>query len=565
MTQQLETVFGELGLTQYLDVFIDQGFDSWDIILDITESDLYESRNIASLGGQILLTRPTYSDALGVKLGHRRKLQRRIANSRGVAPDASLVSPTQPSLEEPRLADAHRSEVLKFEPRDTGNPIITKRKYRRHPKPDENAPERPPSAYVLFSNKMREDLKGRNLSFTEIAKLVGENWQSLSPQEKEPFESQAQSLKDTYQSDLAEYKKTPEYKKYMAYLHDFKAKHAPPSQDKDVSKRIKLSEPGGMSGSSANATPNRTSRSGSGSSHPGSEPPPSRQQRLNSTASMMDSQHSASMTPASYHASLDDSINSPKTIKTERHSTDRSPTFSTSPSDLPPFSGRRDSNWGEDQRIDQSGGPRHLPSLSDVFESPGILSSLAPSNEANGFPFPRTHNSPGPPPGLVSGDGRIPTFRHEQSSAGSTSSSSSFGYPRTPIEGSLPIHALLGPKPNHGFETSQHQSAFQSGSSSVEQKQPFTHQGPNGMGLPMINGSTSNYTDNDSKGYHKDASVSHGPPPVTTNGVSSGYGGGRKATPPAAVNSSHERKHDSKFDGMSALLRAGEIVDQRTQ
>ena len=77
---------------------------------------------------------------------------------------------------------------------------------------------------------MRDELKGRNLTFTEIAKLVGENWQSLSQAEKEPFESQAQAIKDKYHSDLAEYKKTPEYRKYMLYLQDFKAKHASQSQ-----------------------------------------------------------------------------------------------------------------------------------------------------------------------------------------------------------------------------------------------------------------------------------------------------------------------------------------------
>lgn len=38
--QQLQKVFGELGITQYLDSFIDQGFDSWDTVLDITEADL---------------------------------------------------------------------------------------------------------------------------------------------------------------------------------------------------------------------------------------------------------------------------------------------------------------------------------------------------------------------------------------------------------------------------------------------------------------------------------------------------------------------------------------------
>ena len=40
MTQQLEIIFKELGVAQYLDTFVDQGFDTWETILDITESDL---------------------------------------------------------------------------------------------------------------------------------------------------------------------------------------------------------------------------------------------------------------------------------------------------------------------------------------------------------------------------------------------------------------------------------------------------------------------------------------------------------------------------------------------
>jgi hypothetical protein len=40
MTQELETTFRELGLAQYLDSFVDQGFDTWETILDIQESDL---------------------------------------------------------------------------------------------------------------------------------------------------------------------------------------------------------------------------------------------------------------------------------------------------------------------------------------------------------------------------------------------------------------------------------------------------------------------------------------------------------------------------------------------
>lgn len=40
MSPTLSDVFGELGILQYLDVFVDQGFDTWETILDITESDL---------------------------------------------------------------------------------------------------------------------------------------------------------------------------------------------------------------------------------------------------------------------------------------------------------------------------------------------------------------------------------------------------------------------------------------------------------------------------------------------------------------------------------------------
>lgn len=85
------------------------------------------------------------------------------------------------------------------------------------------------------SKEMREELRGRNLSFSEIAKLVGENWQSLSPTEKEPFESHAQAMKEKYLKEIAEYKKTPEYRQYQAYLREFKAKHGCPSQGAPLS------------------------------------------------------------------------------------------------------------------------------------------------------------------------------------------------------------------------------------------------------------------------------------------------------------------------------------------
>jgi hypothetical protein len=62
------------------------------------------------------------------------KLQRRVANFRGIAPDASLVSPTRLSAEDFKREDVVKTEPPALEGRETVAVIVTKRKYRRHPK-----------------------------------------------------------------------------------------------------------------------------------------------------------------------------------------------------------------------------------------------------------------------------------------------------------------------------------------------------------------------------------------------------------------------------------------------
>jgi hypothetical protein len=106
-----------------------KGFDTWETILDITESDF---------------------DALGVKLGHRRKLQRKIASATGLSSDRALASPRNTPSDD-RQPDELKGGASKVENKDgSGTSHRAKRKYRRHSKPDENAPKRPPSAYVIL-------------------------------------------------------------------------------------------------------------------------------------------------------------------------------------------------------------------------------------------------------------------------------------------------------------------------------------------------------------------------------------------------------------------------------
>ncbi|KAG9777049.1 hypothetical protein KCU88_g4643, partial [Aureobasidium melanogenum] len=200
-----------LGLEQYLDAFVGEGFDTWETLTDIQESDF---------------------DALNIKLGHRRKLQRAIAEYRGISYERLIGSPAQEAPVDSVRALESSTTPSAGPDRNPGPPAETKRKYRRHPKPDENAPERPPSAYVIFSNKVREEVKDQNLSFTQIAKLVGDRWQKLDPAGKEPFETQANAAKERYNIQLSTYRKTEAYKEYMQYLADFKSKHGQTSEPK---------------------------------------------------------------------------------------------------------------------------------------------------------------------------------------------------------------------------------------------------------------------------------------------------------------------------------------------
>lgn len=73
---------------------------------------------------------------------------------------------------------------------------------------------------------MREELRPQNLSFTEIAKRVGESWQMLLAEDREPYESQAAAAKEKYHAEMVKYKKTDEYAEYSRYLAEFKSKPA---------------------------------------------------------------------------------------------------------------------------------------------------------------------------------------------------------------------------------------------------------------------------------------------------------------------------------------------------
>ncbi|KAF1801493.1 hypothetical protein FB192DRAFT_1281954 [Mucor lusitanicus] len=300
--QQVKDFLDKCHLPQYYATFIDEGFESLQAVLEITEEDLI---------------------ALNVKRGHRRVIQRGIATLNGVPknqplhmisssgsssasipngiPPSTISTPrssisnnndtinTPPSVnivgtehpashqhqlvhilhQNPTDAEAHdmmdatqkesRSsyssnededeDMVEEEQSNNGNSSATssplKRKYRRHPKPDKHAPIKPPSAYIMFSNDARAQLKGHNMTFVEIAKIVGDQWKNLGINQKQQYERTAMRAKDEYIDALNEYRKTKEYKEYQKYLSNFKAEQdATNRKIARLRKRAKRSSPG---------------------------------------------------------------------------------------------------------------------------------------------------------------------------------------------------------------------------------------------------------------------------------------------------------------------------------
>ena len=196
----LELTLLWLEMPQYFDRFLRAGFDSWGTVLEITEEDL---------------------ESLGVELGHRRKLQREIANTRRLSQDPAFVTPLYDIPFEERSSGSLSGSASVQDDHPTAAP--GKRGYRHHPKTDPHAPERPYSAYNMFSNQAREELKNHGLSFSKMAKEAGDRWHSLSPEERDYWDQKAAIPWKKYKSDLAEYQLTDDYTKYKGYATEFKA------------------------------------------------------------------------------------------------------------------------------------------------------------------------------------------------------------------------------------------------------------------------------------------------------------------------------------------------------
>ena len=74
-------------------------------------------------------------------------------------------------------------------------------------KKDKDAPKRPLTSYMIYSQEMRKKLleKDSTLKVTEVAKKVGALWKELSEDQKKPYIEKAEALKEVYKKQKEEY------------------------------------------------------------------------------------------------------------------------------------------------------------------------------------------------------------------------------------------------------------------------------------------------------------------------------------------------------------------------
>jgi hypothetical protein len=185
-----------LDCSKYYEKLTENGVDSWDTFLLLTNTDL---------------------EGLGIEPSHRETIHR--MKSFLELSQSQNVTSTPGSNVSGQLSNLHGDGFV-VSTEEAAFILRKKRKYQRHPKPDSNAPAKPPTAYVVFANEYRKRLT-EDRSFTDIAKEVGQAWQTLSAEEKALREDEADKWRKHYRETLRDYKSTENHREYMEYLKRF--------------------------------------------------------------------------------------------------------------------------------------------------------------------------------------------------------------------------------------------------------------------------------------------------------------------------------------------------------
>lgn len=101
-----------------------------------------------------------------------------------------------------------------------------KGKKRKKAARDVNAPEKPLTGYVRFLNDKRERVRTENptANFSDITKILANEWSKLGPQDKQKYLDEAEKDRERYTKEMEQYQQTEAYRLFTKKQHEKKAK-----------------------------------------------------------------------------------------------------------------------------------------------------------------------------------------------------------------------------------------------------------------------------------------------------------------------------------------------------
>jgi hypothetical protein len=96
------------------------------------------------------------------------------------------------------------------------------KKFKKRPK-DKKAPKKPQTAYFVFCNAKRNEIKAslENPTMAAVSKKMGEMWGALDAEGRAPYQKINEEQKAAYAEAWAKYKETEAYREHQEKLEKF--------------------------------------------------------------------------------------------------------------------------------------------------------------------------------------------------------------------------------------------------------------------------------------------------------------------------------------------------------
>ncbi|XP_064388489.1 high mobility group protein 20A-like [Halichondria panicea] len=180
-----------------------------------------------------------------------------MAQSKEAEVNLSEILPTDMSsiaeIEIPSLETSQSAEEA------TPTPGKRKRTTRGpHESKDPNAPRRPQTAYMMFTNDVRKDVRldHPDTSVSDRAKIIGRMWADLEQTKKKEYQQKAQEDKERYIQEYVAYQETDIYKEFIRKkFPNLQSKKPKTDDEKSATSSKTTTTPSAKAGASSGKTP----------------------------------------------------------------------------------------------------------------------------------------------------------------------------------------------------------------------------------------------------------------------------------------------------------------------